>query len=245
MCATSLLNAVSAASMPSASTSSSGPISIASASYRPSSASSMPGVSNGTARAARHVPDQRLTRRAVAQIEAMRSDEIGRRRALRQERNVEPLARKRMQQHVHQREQKCGVGLRLDRHPFGRARARHRQVRLDLHALHAADARVRVAPHADDAARRLDVGAARDQVLGERRVRRHGERAVPELAVEMLRVVALDALAGAEAHVDRAPRREKRGERPHVRLRRAGAAQADGETRITRLVGEARGADAR
>ena len=80
-----------------------------------------------------------------------------------------------VQHHVDQRVQESGIGLRLDRHPFGRAGAGDRQVRLDLHALHAAVARIGVAPHADHAARGLRVGAAGNHVIAHRRVGRHGE----------------------------------------------------------------------
>ena len=67
-------------------------------------------------------------------------------------RQVELRARRLVQHHVDQRIEERGVGLGLDRHPLRRARARHRQVRLDLHALHAAHARIGVAPHAHHAA---------------------------------------------------------------------------------------------
>ena len=169
----------------------------------------------------------------------MRPDEIGRGGALRQEGQVEPLARHLVQQHVDQREQERGIGLGLDRHPLRRAGAGHRQVRLDLHALHAAHAGIGVAPDAGHAARGLDVGAAGDQVIAQRRVGRDDEGAVPELAVQVLGVVALDALAGAEAHVDRPPRGEEGREGAHVRLRRAGAAEAGRHARVARLVGQA------
>ena len=129
------------------------------------SASLMPGLSCTRARRVVGVPDQRLARGAVAQVVAVRPDQVGRRGALRQERQVEPLARRLVQQHVDQREQEGRVGLGLDRHPFGRAGAGDRQVRLDLHALHAAHARLGVAPDAGHAARGLDVGAAGDQVV--------------------------------------------------------------------------------
>ena len=194
--------------------------------------------------AARAVPDQRLPRRPVAQvIPAAGRPGTATPCAAPRNGDVEPRARNLVQQHVDEREQERGVGLGPDRHPLRRARAGDREVRLDLDALHPAHPRVGVAPDADDAARGLDVGAAGDQVVAERRVGRHGERAVPELAVQVLGVVALDALARAEAHVDRPPRAEEGGERAHVRLRRAGAAEAHREPRIARLVGEAGGAD--
>ena len=65
---------------------------------------------------------------------------------------------------------------------------------------------------------------------------------MPELAVEMLGVVALDALPRAEAHVDRAPGREERRKGAHVRLRRAAAAEARGHARVAGFVEQALGA---
>ena len=186
----------------------------------------------------RTVPHERLARGAMAQVVAVRPDQVGRRGARCQKRQVEALARHLVQQHVDQRVEERSVGLGLDRHPLRRTRAGHRQVRLDLHALHAAHACPRVPPDAGDAARGLDVGAARDQVIAQRGVRRDDECAVPELAVQMLGVVALDALAGTEAHVDRPPRRQERREGAHVRLRRAGAAEAGGHPRVAGFVGQ-------
>ncbi len=107
----------------------------------------------------RRIEHQRLVRRAIAQVVAVRAHEIRRRRVLAQELGVEPLADF-MQQHVDQRIQERRVGLGPNGHPFGRTGARHRQMRLDLHAFHAAHARLRMAPDADDAARRFDVRAA-------------------------------------------------------------------------------------
>jgi hypothetical protein len=78
----------------------------------------------------------------------------------------------------------------------------------------------------------LDVVAEREHVLGVRRVRCDRERAVPELAVEVLGVVALDALAAAEAEVDRPDRGEERRQRAHVVGRRAAAAEARGDARV-------------
>ena len=141
--------------------------------------------------------------------------------------------------HVDQRIEKGRVGLGLDRHPLRRAGAGDRQVRLDLHALHAAHARLGVAPHAHHAAGGLDVGAAGDQVVAQRRVGRDDEGAMPELAVQVLGVVALDALPRAEAHVHRPPRAEERREGAHVRLRRAAAAEARGHARVAGFVGDA------
>jgi hypothetical protein len=56
---------------------------------------------------------------------------------------------------------------------------------------------------------------------------RHGEGAVPELTVEMLGVVALHPLAGADALVDRAPGRQERRERPEVGGRDPARAERD------------------
>ena len=192
--------------------------------------------------ATRAVPDQRLPCGPVAQVIPAGTDQIGRRGVPSEERDVEPPARDLVQQHVDERVQERGVGLGSDRHPFRGARAGDREVRLDLDPLHPAYPRVGVTPDADDAARGLDVGAAGDEIVAKRRVGRHGECAMPELAVQMFRVVALDALARAEAHVDRPPGAEESGERAHVRLRRASAAEAYCETRITRFVGQAGGA---
>ena len=109
------------------------------------------------------VDHQRLARVRIAQEEAVRADQIGRRGAVLQERQVEPLARMLVQQHVDHGEQEGDVGLRLDRDPLGRAGAGDRQMRLDLHALHAALARVGVALDPAHAARGLDIGAERQR----------------------------------------------------------------------------------
>ena len=100
-----------------------------------------------------------------------------------------------------------------------------------------------MAPHADHAAGSLGVAAAGNAGTGRGRIGRDGEGAMPELAVKMLRVIALDALAAAEAHVDRAPGREKGGKGAHVGLRRAAAAEARRDLRVARCVQEAARAD--
>src|SRR5690606_32465520 len=64
-----------------------------------------------------------------------------------------------------------------------------------------------------------------------------------EFAVEVLRVVALDALPGAEALIDWAPRGEERRPRAHVLHRRAAAASRHREAREAVLVLQAGGAD--
>ena len=133
-------------------------------------------------------------------------------------------------------EQEGGVGFRLDRNPLSRAGARHRQMRLDLHALHAAVARVGVALDPAHPARGLDIGAERQDVVAERRVGAHGEGAVPELAVKVFRVGAFDALTGTETQIDGSPSRQESRQRAHVGGRGATAAEARGQSRETTLV---------
>ena len=65
-----------------------------------------------------------------------------------EEGQIEPIARMLVQKHVNHREQKRRVGLRLDRNPFRRTCAGHREMRFDLHALHAALAGIGVALNA-------------------------------------------------------------------------------------------------
>src|SRR3972149_5876017 len=62
---------------------------------------------------------------------------------------------------------------------------------------------------------------------------------MPELPVEMLRMGGLPALAGAEAHPHGAPGGKERRQRSHIGGRRAAAAEARGDARVARLVGEA------
>ena len=77
-----------------------------------------------------------------------------------------------------------------------------------------------------------------------RHVRRDGERAVPELAVEVLGVHALHALPAADALVERpAPRREERREAAEVGGRGAAGTEGDGQPRVAVLVHEAALAD--
>src|SRR5271169_5600843 len=144
-----------------------------------------------------------------------------------------------VQQHVDYGEQESDVGLWLDRDPFGRGAACNGEMRLDLHPLHAAVTRIGVALNAANAARRLDIGAEREHVLAQRRVWRDRESAVPQFAVEMLRMRALHALAGAKAHVDRAPGTQKRRQRSHVGRRRSTTAEARCNARIAGFVGQA------
>ena len=149
-----------------------------------------------------------------------------------QERQVQPLARLLVQEHVEHSEQECRVGLRLDRDPLGRARAGDRKMRLDLYPLHATFARIGMALDAANPARHFDVGAKRNQIVAEWRVGRNRKSAMPKFAVEMLGVVALDALAAAEAHVNGAPGSQECWQCSHVGSRRAPTAEACSEARV-------------
>ena len=180
--------------------------------------------------------DQRLPTRGVAQVVPIRADKIRRRGVFIEEADIEALARQFVQHYVDQCKQERGIGLGLDRYPFGRARAGHRKMRLDLYSFHAAFARIGVAPDPGHAARSLHIRAARDQVVAQRRVRRDGKPTVPELAVKMLRVVALHALPRSKAHVHRTPRGQVGGESTHIGLRSAAAAEARRYLRIPGLV---------
>ena len=144
---------------------------------------------------------------------------------------------------VKERVEECRVGLRPDGDPLRRHRSGDREMGLDLHALQAARAGVRLAPHPGDPRRGLRVVAATDDVAAARGVGGDDERAVPELAVEVLAVVALDALSRAEAHVDGTPRGEEGRQRPHVLGGGAAASEAHREPREARLVHEPLGAD--
>ena len=174
----------------------------------------------------------------------MRADEVGRVRGLREELDVADFAPVALQHDaVDQRIHEGRVGLGLDRHPFAREGAGHRQVRLDLDALQSARTGVGLPPDARDAPRGLVVAAEVDDVVAVGRVHHDRERAVPELSVKVLRVEALRALAGAVALVQHAPRREEGGKGPHVARRRAAAAEARGEARVAFLVAHPLGLD--
>jgi len=193
-------------------------------------------VDNGSA--ARRVENERLAALRIAQVEAVRADEVRRGGAIAQERQIQIVTRPLVQHHVDQREQERRIGLRLDRNPFSRHRAGHRQVRLDHDTACAARTRVRLAHHGRRPARDLDVGAEREVELHQRRVGRDREGAVPILAVQVLGMDALDALPGAEAVVDRAPGGEKGRKGAHVVRRRPAVSETDGESRVAVLVGQ-------
>src|SRR5690606_23969087 len=94
------------------------------------------------------VPDERLSRRRVAQIIAVRPDEIGAVGALFEEGDVADLAPRPLDQDaVNEGVEKRGIGLRLYRDPLGGERAGDREMRLDLDAFHAARTRAGVPPH--------------------------------------------------------------------------------------------------
>jgi hypothetical protein len=100
-----------------------------------------------------------------------------------EEMEIQLFPRELVQEHVDHREHERRVGLRPDRYPFRRARAGDGQMRLDLHAFHAALARVGVPLDTADAAGGFHVGAEGDEIFAERRVGRDGEAVVPEFTV--------------------------------------------------------------
>ena len=126
------------------------------------------------------IPDERLAAVRVAQVPAVRADEVRGTGAVFQVGQVAGLAPAPLVQDVvDQAVQERRVGLRLDRHPLGGERTGDRHVRLDLHALRAAHARIRFAPDADHAAGGFDVVAAVDDEVYVRRVGRDDEGAMP------------------------------------------------------------------
>ena len=196
----------------------------------------------GLGAAVGRVPDQRLAF-GTAQEKAVGADQIGRIRPVLQERHIAhigPAAL--MHDPVDQRKQEGGVGLWLDRYPFGRGRRRDRHMRLDMDALGAPRAGVGLAPDADHAGLRLGIRAAVQDEVHIGRIRRHDEGAVPQLAVKMFGVVALNALAGAEALVDRPPGRHEGRECAHILHRRAAAAGRCRQPRMAVFVDQPLGA---
>ena len=180
----------------------------------------------------------------VAEEVAVRTDEVGGVGGFLQERDVAHLApRALVHDAVEERVEEGRIGLRPDGDPLRRHRPGDGEVRLDLDALEPARARIRLAPDPGHPRRCLRVVAATDDVAGAGGVGGDDERPVPELAVEVLAVVALDPLPGPETHVDGPPRGEEGGEGPHVLGGGAAAPEAHREPREPRLVHEPPGAD--
>ena len=190
------------------------------------------------------IADQRFQALGIAQVIAVGADQVGAGGDLAQIGHVADLAPVALAHDaVDQREQEGRIGLGFDRHPFGRHGAGDRQMRLDLDALQPARACVRLTLDTRDAARRLDIVAAIDDIGAGERVGGDDEGAVPQLAVKMFRMVALDPLAAAEAEIGRPPRRQERREGAHILGRRAAAAEARREARKPFFVAQAAGAD--
>ena len=98
---------------------------------------------------------------------------------------------------------------------------------------------VGLAPYPGHPGGGLRVVAATDDVAAARGVGSDDERAVPQLAVEVLAVIALDALPRPEPLVDGAPGGQEGGQGPHVLGGGGGGAapaEAHREPRETRLV---------
>ena len=182
------------------------------------------------------IPDEGLLRLRVAQKIAVGPDQVGGTGMRLDERHIQPFARMFMQHQVDHCKQECGIGLRFDRYPFRRAGAGHRNMRFYLHPLHPAHARIGMAPGADHAARSLGIGAEGKHVTRGRRVRADGERAVPQLPVQMLGMRTIDALATAERKIHRAPSGEVSGEGTHVIGRDTAAAEAGRQARVALFV---------
>ncbi len=144
---------------------------------------------------------------------------------------------------MQQGEEHGGVGLRPYRYPLGGARAGHRQVGLELHPRDAPGPGLGVAVNAGDAAGGVAVVTEGQHEIASRGVRGDGEGAVPELAVEMLGVVALHALTAADPLIHGSPGGEERREGPEVGGRDAAGAERGRQPRISRLVGEPLGPD--
>ena len=197
-------------------------------------------VGNGSSR--EFVPDQRLAALRIAQVKAVRRHQVRRCGAVAQEGNVEFGQAVFAHQNMDQRKQEGRIGLGPDRHPFCGAGARRRQARLHLNALVATNPRVRVANHGAGAAGHVDIGADSDHVAGIRRVGRDGEAAMPELAIEMFGMYALDALARAKAEIDRPPGGQEGRESAHVIRWCTTVPETDGDTRQAGLIDQALGA---
>ena len=182
------------------------------------------------------IVDQRLFCLRVTQVVAVRRHQVGGAGTIPQEHLVQPLTLL-MQQHMDQGEHEGRVGLRFDRHPLGGGGTGLGEMGLHLNPLGPAIAGIGVTLDAADAAGGLDIHAEGDDVITFRGIRRDDEGAVPQLAVEMLGVVALDPLAAAESHVDRGDRTEEGGEGAHVIGGGAAAAETGGNLGVAGLVG--------
>ncbi len=188
------------------------------------------------------IVDQRLAAFRVAQEPTVRADQIRRAAAVLQERNVAHLGPAPLVHHaVNQTVEKGSVGLRTDRHPLCRQRAGHRQMRLHLHPLGTAHARIGLTPDADHAAGGLDVVAAVDDVVDVRSIGRHDERPVPQFTVQVLGVIALHSLAGTVSLVDRSPCRHEGREGSHVLHGRTAATGRGCQARCALLIQQALG----
>ena len=140
-----------------------------------------------------------------------------------------------------QGEHESRVGLRPDRHPLRGTGPRHRQVRLDLHPLVAARARLGMPRHGAGTAGGFDIRAQRNHIARRRRIAGNRKGTVPELAVEMLGMYALDALSGTETVVDRSPGGEEGRKGAHVHGRRAAMAERGRQARDSGFIEHALG----
>jgi hypothetical protein len=137
---------------------------------------------------------------------------------------------------VQHREQHRGIGLRHDRDPPAGGGGGHRHVGLELDPLSPPPPRLRVTPDADDPAADVAVVPEGQDVARVRHVGGHRERAMPELAVEVLRVRALHPLPAADPLIQGSPREEERREGPEVRRRDPAGADGDGQPGIAVVV---------
>ena len=202
------------------------------------------GVVEGNRAVLAGIPDERLLGLRVTQVVPAGADEVGRAGHALEERDVAHGAPVVLQQdRVEQGEEHGRVRLRADRHPLGRPGARHGQMGLELDPVEAAGPRLGVPEHAGDPAGRVTVVAEGQDEVTARQIRRHRERTVPELAVEVLGVIALDALAAADALIHRPPGGQEGGEGAEVGGGDAARAQGHRQPRIAGLVHEPLGAE--
>ena len=191
----------------------------------------------GHGRSGLFVPDQRLAALRVAQVVAVGGHQIGRTGAIPQEGNVADLAPVVLVQDVVDHGEEEGrVRLGLDGQPLVRKRRRDGHVRLHLHPVEPPVLGFGMAPDPGHAGRRQAVVAEGEHVFAQGGVRHHDEGPVPELAVEMLRVVALDPLPGADGLVQRAPGRHEGREGAQETRRHAPLSQGQRQPGVVRLV---------